>query len=52
MGLERFNRMTLSQIAAPMFRVSGPELVEACCRRGVIGAFPTANCRSPEELDS
>lgn len=35
-----------------MFRVSGPELVVAACRAGVIGAFPTANCRSVDELDS
>ncbi|WP_232353502.1 NAD(P)H-dependent flavin oxidoreductase [Cupriavidus oxalaticus] len=35
-----------------MFRVSGPELVLAACRAGVIGSFPTANCRSTEELDA
>ena len=35
-----------------MFRVSGPELVIAACRAGVIGAFPTANCRSPAELSA
>ena len=34
-----------------MFLVSGVELVAAACRKGVIGAFPTANCRSSEELD-
>lgn len=44
-------RLRLPLIAAPMFRVSGPELVIAACRSGVIGAFPTANCRSSEELD-
>jgi nitronate monooxygenase len=38
-------------IVAPMLRVSGLELVEASCRSGVIGAFPTANCRSTTELD-
>jgi nitronate monooxygenase len=31
--------------------VSGPELVTAVCRSGVIGAFPTANARSPAQLD-
>ena len=45
------DRLRLPLIAAPMFRVSGPELVIATCRAGVIGAFPTANCRSVEELD-
>jgi nitronate monooxygenase len=34
-----------------MFLVSGVELVVAACRNGVIGAFPTVNCRSPEQLD-
>lgn len=45
-------RLRLPLIAAPMFRVSGPELVLAACRNGVIGSFPTANCRSVEEFDS
>jgi len=31
--------------------VSDVELVVAACRFGVIGAFPTVNCRSSEELD-
>ena len=44
-------RLTLPMIVAPMLRVSGLELVEASCRSGVIGAFPTANCRSTTELD-
>ena len=43
-------RLVLPLIAAPMFRVSGPDLVIAACRAGVVGAFPTANCRSVEEL--
>jgi nitronate monooxygenase len=34
-----------------MFLVSGPALVTASCRAGVIGSFPTANCRTVEELD-
>src|SRR5437868_12161596 len=44
-------RLELPLIAAPMFLVSGPALVKAACRAGVIGSFPTANCRSLEELD-
>lgn len=44
-------RMRLPLIAAPMFRVSGPDLVIAACRNGVIGSFPTANCRSVAEFD-
>jgi nitronate monooxygenase len=35
-----------------MFRVSGPELVLAACRAGVIGAFPTANASTVDVLDA
>ncbi|MFA7668069.1 MAG: nitronate monooxygenase [Burkholderiaceae bacterium] len=35
-----------------MFRISGPDLVIAACRNGVIGAFPTLNARTPQELDA
>jgi nitronate monooxygenase len=44
-------RLRLPLIAAPMFLVSGPALVKAACRAGIIGSFPTANCRTVEELD-
>ena len=44
-------RLRLPLIAAPMFLVSGPALVTAACRAGVIGSVPTANCRTVEELD-
>lgn len=37
-------------VAAPMFLVSGPDLVIAACRAGVIGSFPTLNARTPEIL--
>lgn len=51
--LSRFHdRLRLPLIAAPMFLVSGVELVTAACASGVIGAFPTVNCRSPDELDT
>jgi hypothetical protein len=36
-------------VAASMFLVSGIDLV-AARRNGVIGSFPTANCRTPEQL--
>lgn len=36
-------------IGAPMFLVSGPDLVIEQCKRGVIGAFPALNAR-PQEL--
>lgn len=42
----------LPLIAAPMFLVSGPELVMACCKAGIIGSFPFPNARPIETLDS
>jgi nitronate monooxygenase len=45
------DRLRLPVIAAPMLRVSGPELVKAACAAGVVGAFPTANARTVDELD-
>ena len=51
-ALARFRgRLSLPLIAAPMFLVSGVDLVVAACRNGVIGSFPTVNCRSSEQLD-
>jgi nitronate monooxygenase len=35
-----------------MFLVSGVDLVSAACAAGVIGAFPTVNCRTSDELES
>ncbi len=44
------SRLRLPLIAAPMFRVSGPELVIAACKAGVIGTFPTVNARNIDGL--
>ncbi|HAL08279.1 MAG TPA: nitronate monooxygenase [Brevundimonas sp.] len=44
--------MRLPVIAAPMFLVSGPELVIAACKAGIGGAFPTPNCRTVADLDA
>ena len=38
-------------VAAPMFLISGPELVLAACRAGIVGAFPTPNARPIEVLE-
>lgn len=46
-----FDTLRLPVFAAPMFLISGPELVIAACRAGVAGAFPTPNCRTIEDLD-
>lgn len=44
--------LSLPLIAAPMTGVSGPELMVAACRNGVIGSFPTHNAGSVAELDA
>jgi nitronate monooxygenase len=44
------HRLRLPLVAAPMLHVSGPDLVAEACAAGVIGAFPTANCSSTDEL--
>lgn len=44
-------RTALPVIAAPMFIVSGPELVVAECTSGVIGSLPALNARPKELLD-
>lgn len=43
--------LRLPVIVAPMFLVSGPELVIASSSAGVVGSFPTLNARTPALLD-
>ena len=38
-------RLRLPLVAAPMFLVSNPQLVLACCHSGVLGSFPALNQR-------
>jgi nitronate monooxygenase len=40
--------LAIPAIAAPMFLVSGPDLVVEACRHGVIGTFPALNQRTSE----
>jgi len=42
------DRLRLPVIAAPMFLVSGPRLVIAASRAGILGTFPALNQRSTE----
>lgn len=46
-----FDRLRLPVIAAPLFIVSGPELVIAQCKAGVVGSFPALNARPASQLD-
>ncbi|HHG5368169.1 TPA: NAD(P)H-dependent flavin oxidoreductase [Pseudomonas aeruginosa] len=46
------SELSVPVVCAPMFLVSGPELVLAACRSGLVGAFPAPNTRSLEQLDA
>jgi len=46
-----FDRLRLPVIGSPLFIVSGPELVIAQCKAGVIGSFPALNARPQSLLD-
>ena len=39
-------------VCAPMFLISGPEMVIAACQAGIIGAFPASNARPIETLEA
>lgn len=45
-------RLSLPAVAAPMFLVSGPDLVVEACRAGVIGTFPALNQRTSEGYEA
>ena len=38
-------------VASPMFIVSGPDLVIAQCKAGIVGSFPALNARPAEALE-
>jgi nitronate monooxygenase len=45
-------RLTLPAICAPMFLVTGPDLVREACKAGVIGGLPRANARTFETFEA
>ncbi len=46
-----FDNLRLPVIGSPLFIISGPELVIAQCKAGVVGSFPALNARPQSELD-
>lgn len=44
------SKLRLPLIGAPMFIVSGPELVAAQCKAGIVGSFPALNARPQAKL--
>lgn len=45
------NRLELPVIGSPLFIVSGPELVIAQCKAGIVGSFPALNARPAHVLE-
>lgn len=45
------SQLKIPAIQAPMFLISGPEMVINACRSGIVGSFPTPNARTIEILD-
>jgi len=43
--------LSLPAIAAPLFLISGPQLVIECCKNGIIGTFPALNQRTSEGFE-
>ncbi|MDR2239769.1 MAG: nitronate monooxygenase [Zoogloeaceae bacterium] len=50
-GGEWYDRLRLPVIVAPMFLLSGPEIIVAAAKAGVVGAFPTLNARTIGDLE-
>jgi len=46
-----FDRLRLPVIGSPLFIVSGPDLVIAQCKAGIVGSFPALNARPQSQLD-
>jgi len=45
------DRLRLPVIGSPLFIVSGPDLVIAQCKAGIVGSFPSLNARPISQLD-
>jgi nitronate monooxygenase len=46
-----FDHLRLPVIGSPLFIVSGPDLVIAQCKAGIVGSFPALNARPQAQLD-
>ena len=45
------DRLSIPVVMAPMFLVSGPDLVIAGCKKGIVGTFPALNQRTSEGFE-
>ena len=46
------DNLAIPVIGAPLFLISGPELVIAQCKAGVVGSFPALNARPQHVLEA
>ena len=53
MPLPKFlqDNLAIPVIGSPLFLVSGPELVIAQCKAGIVGSFPALNARPQHVLE-
>jgi nitronate monooxygenase len=51
MNISFENELKLPAVAAPMFLISGPQLVIECCKNGIVGTFPALNHRNTEGFE-
>ena len=45
------NNLSIPAVAAPMFLISGPNMVIECCKNGIVGTFPALNQRTTEGFE-
>jgi nitronate monooxygenase len=45
------DRLRLPVVGSPLFIISGPELVIAQCKAGIVGSFPALNARPAAQLE-
>ncbi len=46
-----FSDLKIPAVAAPMFLISGPNMVIECCKNGIVGTFPALNQRTTEGFE-
>ena len=51
MNKDFYKSLDLPLIAAPLFLISGPEMVIECCKNGIVGTFPALNQRTTEGFE-
>jgi nitronate monooxygenase len=51
MSISFEKELKLPAVAAPMFLISGPQLVIECCKNGIVGTFPALNHRTTEGFE-